>query len=58
MSKTLFTTHPTGPWVSGAWLDYIVTDFPKWLIREYHMLFPDKPRTLAPISMAKLQCKK
>ena len=47
---------PTGPWVRGAFPAYNTVDFPKFLIRDYHMLLPDEPHTWVPIHMAKFQC--
>ena len=49
---------PTGTLVSGSLPAYIFSDFPNFLIREYHKLFSDKPRACAPTPMDKFQCKK
>ena len=43
--KNIVYRSPTGPWVSGAFLAYVVFDFLKFFIKEDHKLLPGKPRT-------------
>ena len=54
--KNTVNRSPTGPLLSSALPYYIVFNFPKLLIKDYHKLFFDKPSTWAPISMANFQC--
>ena len=49
---------PNGKLLSGAFLSYVVVDFPNLLVREDHKFCHDKPLTWAPIPMDKFQCEK
>ena len=53
-----FYHSPTGPWVSGAFPDYVGINLPKLLISKDKKLSSDKPRTLVIINMAKFQYEK
>ena len=43
--KNIVYCSPTGPFVSSVLPAYIVIDFPKYFIRDYHKVLSDKPRT-------------
>ena len=54
--QNIYFCSSTKPWVSSSLPAYIVVDLPKCLIRMDQKFFHDKPRTCAPMHMAKFEC--